>query len=66
MTDLDIMNLYQKWIELDRELKELRNEVNQMKWYAQHGTNGAVAYSATEPKKSWPQLEEDLYEDDTK
>jgi len=49
-TDFDITNLYQKWIELDRELKELRTEVNQLKWYAasqtqQHGTNGAVAYS---------------------
>lgn len=65
-TDFDITNLYQKWIELDGELKELRTEVNQLKWYAasqtqQHGTNGAVAYSATTANKQWvPQWEENL------
>lgn len=54
INDLDITNLYQKWIELDRQLKSLKQEVGLIK-------------SALEPKKQWvPQWEEDLYEDDTK
>jgi len=50
MSDYDFIQLYKKLEVLDRELKELRAEVNQIKWYQQHGTNGAVAYSATTPK----------------
>jgi len=47
-TDFDITNLYQKWIELDTELKSLKEEVGLIK-------------SALEPKKQWvPQWEEDL------
>lgn len=48
MTDLDITNLYQKWIELDRELKLLKQEVGLIK-------------STLEPKKQYlPQWEENL------
>lgn len=47
MSDRDIDELFRRFYDLDRELKELRTEVNQLKWYQQHGTNGAVAYSAT-------------------
>lgn len=59
MTDRDIDELFRRFADLDRELKELRTEVNQLKWYQQHGTNGAVAYSANSAK--WvPQWEENL------
>lgn len=30
-TDFDITNLYQKWIELDRELKLLKQEIGEIK-----------------------------------
>lgn len=61
MSDRDIDELFRRFADLDRELKELRTEVNQLKWYQQHGTNGAVAYSATPEKKQWvPQWEENL------
>lgn len=47
-TDFDITNLYQKWIELDRELKLLKQEVSDIK-------------SMQQPKKQWvPQWEENL------
>lgn len=47
MSDRDIDELFRRFYDLDRELKELRTEVSQLKWYQQHGTNGAVAYSTT-------------------
>ena len=46
MSQIDIDELFRKFTILDAELKELRKEVGEMKWYAQHGTTGAVAYSA--------------------
>lgn len=49
MSDYDFIQLYKKLEVLDRELKELRREVGEMKWYQQHGTTGAVAYSAKVP-----------------
>lgn len=49
MSDRDIDELFRRFADLDRELKDLRTEVNQLKWYQQHGTNGAVAYSASTP-----------------
>lgn len=45
-TDFDITNLYQKWIELDRELRILKQEVSDLK-------------SAQQPKtlkSEWPSL----------
>lgn len=67
MTQIDIDALFRKFAELDVELKQLRKEVGEMKWYAasqtqHHGTTGAVAYSATASNsKSWlPQWEENL------
>jgi hypothetical protein len=54
MTEYDLVQLYQKWLELDRELKLLKQEVGLIK-------------QTLEPKKQWvPQWEEDLYEDYTK
>lgn len=48
MTDVDITNLYQKWIELDRELKALKEEVGLIKL-------------TLKPNKQWlPQWEENL------
>lgn len=49
MSDRDIDELFRKFKELDVELKELRREVSEIKWYTQHGTSGAVAYSAAPP-----------------
>lgn len=61
MSQLDIDELFRKFGILDEELKQLRKEVGEIKWYAQHGTTGAVAYSVTTAKKPWvPQWEEHL------
>lgn len=61
MTDTDLLLIYKRFEEIDRELKELRKEVGEVKWYQQHGTTGPVAYSAPQPKKQWvPQWEENL------
>ena len=52
-TDYDFVQLYVRLEKLDKELKELRNEVGEIK-------------SAIKPKKQWvPQWEEDIFEDDT-
>jgi len=65
-SDRDIDELFRKFTELDAELKELKKEVSEIKWYQQHGTKGTVAYSAAylqpSTKPSWPipQWEEDL------
>lgn len=47
MSSLDIDKLYQKFVELDKELKELKKEVSEIKWKQQYGHSGDVAYSAT-------------------
>lgn len=60
-TDYDFVQLYVRLEKLDAELKELRKEVGEIKWYQQHGTAGSVAYSTTQPKKQWVhQWEENL------
>lgn len=57
MSSLDIDKLYKKWVELDKELKELKKEVSEIKWKQQYGHSGAVAYSATsfeaKPNYNW-------------
>lgn len=52
MSDFAIQDLFRKFIELDRELKELRQEVGEIKWSINHGTTGAVAYSANTPMQN--------------
>ena len=44
MSERDIDELFRKFSILDAELKQLRVEVGEIKWYQQHGTKGAVAY----------------------
>jgi hypothetical protein len=48
-TDYDFVQLYVRLEKLDAELKELREEVGQIKWYQQHGTTGPVAFSSAQP-----------------
>lgn len=60
MSDCAIQELYQKWIELDREIKQLKAEVSQIKWYQQNGTNGPVQFRVNKSSKTsdkpaqWP------------
>lgn len=46
-SDIDIDNLFKKFAILDAELKELKKEIGEIKWFVKHGTTGAVAYCAT-------------------
>lgn len=49
MTETDLILIYKRFEEIDRELKDLRKEVGEIKWYQQHGTTGAVAFSSARP-----------------
>jgi len=59
MSDFAIQELYKKWIELDRELKQLRAEVNQIKGL-QYFTKCSilkdtnVGYSGNTKPAQWP------------
>lgn len=60
MSEYDLKRLFEKWIELDHELKELKAEVSQIKWYQQNGTNGPVQFRVNKTSKTsdkpaqWP------------
>lgn len=57
MTDIDLQLIYKKFEELDKELRQIRNEVNQLKptdFYQ------AKAYSATTARSMIPQWEENI------
>lgn len=48
-TDYDFVQLYVRLEKLDKELKDLRKELGEIKWYQQHGTTGPVALSSAQP-----------------
>lgn len=49
MTDTDLVLIYKRFKEIDAELKELRKEVGEIKWYQQHVTTSPVAFSSAQP-----------------
>lgn len=49
MSELDLKLIYERFSEIDKQLTQLRQELNEFKWYQKHGTTGAVAYSTKAP-----------------